>query len=274
MKEFQPHQLAVLSNLLQGLADALHVSQSYDGKAARDGRVRNKTRQNAKVAEVFEAIGEHYQICRDVGFVLSAKTVYKMAELRASRVFISDRELYRLVEELQGRLHDEMEETTFFSLSAKEASQYLRPFEGWEEIVEQFPDATSDIEEASKCLALSRHAASVFHSLQVVEFGLLRLGEFLDSEDPNPGWTSVASRLRVVVEKPFKVRNQFERDNYVFIEQVQGTVEALKNAWRNKVSHAQGKLAVMTADFSREIAEEILYASRSFMRRLAEGLPK
>jgi hypothetical protein len=28
----------------------------------------------------------------------------------------------------------------------------------------------------------------------------------------------------------------------------------------------------MTADFPPEIAEEILYASRAFMRRLAEGL--
>jgi hypothetical protein len=51
-------------------------------------------------------------------------------------------------------------------------------------------------------------------------------------------------------------------------------VEALKNAWRNKISHAHGKLIVMTGEeFHPDVAEEILTATRAFMRRLAEGLP-
>jgi hypothetical protein len=56
-------------------------------------------------------------------------------------------------------------------------------------------------------------------------------------------------------------------------EQVHQTAEALKNAWRNKISHAQGRLVLMTATFSPEIAEEILFGTRAFMRRLADGLP-
>jgi hypothetical protein len=59
----------------------------------------------------------------------------------------------------------------------------------------------------------------------------------------------------------------------MFIEQTHATVEALKNAWRNKVSHAHAKLAVLPGDFSQEIAEEILFATRSFMRQLANRLP-
>jgi hypothetical protein len=58
------------------------------------------------------------------------------------------------------------------------------------------------------------------------------------------------------------------------LEQIQGTVEGLKNAWRNKISHVQGKLTLMSVEFSPEIAEEILLATRAFMRRLAEDLPK
>ena len=54
---------------------------------------------------------------------------------------------------------------------------------------------------------------------------------------------------------------------------MQGTVEGLKNAWRNKISHAHGKLILMTTEFSPEVAEEILFATRAFARRLAEGLP-
>jgi hypothetical protein len=75
------------------------------------------------------------------------------------------------------------------------------------------------------------------------------------------------------VDKKYNERNDFEKQNFPFLEQVQGTVEALKNAWRNKISHAQGKLILLTTDFTPEIAEEIILATRAFMRRLGEGLP-
>jgi hypothetical protein len=55
---------------------------------------------------------------------------------------------------------------------------------------------------------------------------------------------------------------------------MQGTVVALKNAWRNKISHVHGRLVLMTADFSPDVAEEITIATRGFMRRLATDLPK
>ncbi len=41
-----------------------------------------------------------------------------------------------------------------------------------------------------------------------------------------------------------------------FLEQMHGTIEGLKNAWCNKISHAQGKLTLLTADFSPDVAEE------------------
>jgi len=53
-----------------------------------------------------------------------------------------------------------------------------------------------------------------------------------------------------------------------------GLVEALKSAWRNKIDHAQGRLILMAVDFTPDIAEEIIIASRSFMRRLATEMPK
>jgi hypothetical protein len=58
-----------------------------------------------------------------------------------------------------------------------------------------------------------------------------------------------------------------------FLEQIDATIEALKSAWRNKISHAQNKLTLLTRDFSREVSEEIVFASRSFMRRLATDAP-
>jgi len=140
-------------------------------------------------------------------------------------------------------------------------------------VIDRFPDTVTDIEEARKCFALSRYAATVFHTLQVVGVGLIELGKFMKVNDPKSGWTAVANELKKIVAKKYEDRTDFERQHFELLEQVQGTVEALKNAWRNKVSHAQGRLILRTKDFSPEVAEEILYASRSFMRRLATDLP-
>jgi hypothetical protein len=79
--------------------------------------------------------------------------------------------------------------------------------------------------------------------------------------------------LKKIVTKKREDLSDFERENFQFLEQVQGGVEALKNAWRNKVSHAQGRIILMTREFNPEVAEEILFASRAFMRGLATGLP-
>jgi hypothetical protein len=114
----------------------------------------------------------------------------------------------------------------------------------------------------------------VYHSIQIAEIGLIELGKFIEVVDPRSGWTSVTSRLKTIVSKEFKNRTEFERQHFQFLEQVQGTAEALKNAWRNKISHAQARLALASKDFSPEIAEEILFATRALLRRLAEGLPE
>jgi hypothetical protein len=55
---------------------------------------------------------------------------------------------------------------------------------------------------------------------------------------------------------------------------MQGTVEALKNAWRNKISHVSGqRLLLVSSEFTPDTAEEIMTATRAFMRRLTESLP-
>jgi hypothetical protein len=175
--------------------------------------------------------------------------------------------------ELHGRLIDEMQGKLFWTLNVKEAEWYKNPRKGWKEIIERFPDAVSDIEEASKCFALSRYAAAIFHSVQVVEIGLIDLGKLIGVTDPLSGWNATTNRLQGIIKKGHEARTPFEQQHFAFFEQMHGTIEGLKNAWRNKISHAHGKLTLLTADFSPDIAEEILFATRAFMRRLATDAP-
>src|SRR5207237_738480 len=116
------------------------------------------------------------------------------------------------------------------------------PREKWEQVIDRFPDTVLDVEESAKCFALSRYAAAVFHSIQIVEYGLIELGKFIKVNDPKSGWTAVSNKLDQIIKTEHKNRSDFEKQYFSFLEQMQGTVTSLKNAWRNKISHAQGRL--------------------------------
>jgi hypothetical protein len=140
--------------------------------------------------------------------------------------------------------------------------------------LDRFPDAVMDVEEMRKCFALSRYAGCVFHSVHVIEHGLIAISQWLPGlNDPKAGWGSVTGELERIVNLPHPKRSPFEQTHFVFIEQVNALMKALKFAWRNKISHASGKLHVLSPDFAPEIAEEIMMASRGFMRQLAVDLP-
>lgn len=217
-------------------------------------------------------LGSCERECSYVGLSASIATI-RRTRLLLSRPDPPGAEFRKLLDELIGRIRDELSGIVFLTLTTQEAEHYENPRRGWEDILARFPETLRDVEEARKCYALGRYASAIFHSLQVVEAGLLELGKFIKVSDPHSGWTAVANALAQTIKKSHKDRSAFERKNYPFLEQVQGTVEALKNAWRNKISHTQGKLYLLSADFTPEIAEEILFATRSFMRRLADGLP-
>ncbi|MGD0660513.1 MAG: hypothetical protein ABSD38_20830 [Syntrophorhabdales bacterium] len=179
------------------------------------------------------------------------------------------------ISEVQSRLEDELRLNLFFKLPQDRKKFFVEPLHGWEEAVDRFPETISNVEEMSKCFALSRYAAAVYHACQAIEVGLIQLGIFIGVNDPKSGWTAVTKRLEtIVVKTKHEDLEQKYKDCRLFLEQMHGLVEALKSAWRNKIDHAQGRLILMAVDFTPDIAEEIIIASRSFMRRLATEMPK
>jgi HEPN domain-containing protein len=205
------------------------------------------------------------------GFFVTARVTRDLAKTLRGESIVNDLKTETTL--IRQSLMTELETRVFVPIAPQNARYYREPTKDWEEVIARFGDTMSDIEESARCFALGRYAASVFHSTQVVELGLIELGKFLAIKDPKSGFTAVCNELRRILDKKYGELTDFERTNRPFCEQVYGTAEALKNAWRNKIGHAQGRLYVMTADFSPQIAEEIIYATRAFMRRLATELP-
>ena len=210
--------------------------------------------------------------CVDLGLISALATTRRIIDV-LERSDFDHSKLLTLEQELHGRLSDEFMERACFALSASETEIFLNWRKGWEEIIDRFSDSSSDIEEARKCFALSRYAGAVFHSLQIVEVGLIELGRVFRATDHQTGWNATIKQINAILNTKYPDRTPFQQEQSKFLEQIIGTIEILKGAWRNKVSHAQDKLVLLRTDFTPDIAEEILFATRSFMRRLATDAP-
>ncbi len=186
---------------------------------------------------------------------------------------VTYREVVDSLRHLRETLEDELGKEVFLHLSPQEGKLYEKPMNGWHNITRRFPVTISDIEECSKCFALARYPASVFHSMQIVEHGLIALGVFLEIKDPKSGWTAVCNELKRISAIGYVKLSAGEKKHFAFLEQVYATTEALKNAWRNKIDHSHNRLILLSGDFNPEIADSILVASKTFMLRLAMELP-
>lgn len=174
---------------------------------------------------------------------------------------------------LRTRFEDDFGRHMFFHLTASEAAEYRKPLEGWEDICERFGGAIRDVEEMNKCFALERYPASVFHSMQVIEHGLIRLGEWLNVKDRKVGWNATTQELTRIARLEPKDRTDWENRHHGFIVQMEAVSHSLMTAWRHKIDHASGRLSLLPGDFAPEIARDIIGATRAFMLRLAIELP-
>lgn len=88
-------------------------------------------------------------------------------------------------------LHDNIERELscrfYVGISEDRKAAFCESLKGWEDITTRFKAATEDVEEMNKCYALCRYSAAVFHSLLVMEHGLVALGKELQVSDPKEG---------------------------------------------------------------------------------------
>lgn len=168
---------------------------------------------------------------------------------------------------------DECSKRLYFSLDSDAAAKYLHPLEGWELILEMFPEAQDDVEQMNKCRAFGCDSAAVFHVLLVMEFGLIGLGRFVGVSDPKPGWDATCNAVDKILKGGRTLAVPPIREYFSFLEQINKDMQSMKLAWRNKVSHAANNLGLLTSDFKPEVANKIITAVHGFMLLLATEGP-
>jgi hypothetical protein len=173
-------------------------------------------------------------------------------------------ESQRSIIEIRNRLLDELAEAKLFAITPGESILYEDAVTMFgDAVVEAFPSAVAEIDEAGKCLALGRVPATIFHLMRTVEIGLRSLAPSIGIADPNPSWNTVVRKIDKEVKLEPKDRTL--RADYAFLEGVSAQMHAVNRAWRTRAMHVD-----MT--FSLENAHDIFSATKALMQHLATQL--
>jgi hypothetical protein len=169
-------------------------------------------------------------------------------------------------------IHHDLDKFAFEAIPSDLAKYYNHPLEGWTGIIERF-GCSWDIEEASKCLALVRSTACVFHLMRVAERGVLDLQTFLERPDPKAHFGSVVAKLDALNTKTkFQELPEHLKPYRDFLIEIMAPLHAVKMSWRDKVAHVDGKI-IPSETFTQAMALGVYEATVLFMGKLAAGMP-
>jgi len=181
--------------------------------------------------------------------------------------------VYRALDEesvyLETALVDELREMTCFSLEGEDERLYRAQTIFGETVADRFPSASVDVEEASRCLALGRATACVFHLMRTMEIGLRVVAKSLNDPrlDPktNPTWHNILKKGDEELQKPIGQRAPEWAKNDHFFSEAQANLRAVQFAWRNPTMHVE-------INYDPEKAGDVMQAVKAFMRHLASVL--
>lgn len=182
-------------------------------------------------------------------------------------------EMTSMLRELRERIEDDLHSIVFVNLSPQESALYEKPDKEWQTVISRFYKLRHDIEECSKCFALARYGAAVFHAMLVAEFGVIQVADLFGVAGDKPGWGAL-DRLQRINDKKWADKTALEQQHSKFLENLLPLAFAMKESWRHKMDHVANKIEWMDTDFSPTVANDIISATRGFMRRLATDLPK
>ncbi len=102
---------------------------------------------------------------------------------------------------------------------------------------------------------------------------MIQIAKLMGVEGDKPGWGAL-QRLERLIAKPYADRDSKTQKYSTILEGFVGLATVMKDSWRHKLTHVDNQIVWADTDFSREVANEIVIATRGFMRKLALELPE
>lgn len=270
MEIFDPAQFFYLLEEIKSTTSRLASAPAILPKCAPEDREALADGLNETAAKYFNGLPIIAQMLTSMGLRLSRNTLEKIgAALSDYPACAMSGRLANLAEEFDERVKEELSSNTFLYLNPREADGYAGPFEGWEAVIAAFPSAAIDIEESSKCMALCRYTACVFHLMRVMELALRAIAVTLNNPKlvprNNPSWESILRKCREELGKDRADRTPEWNASGAFFAGVSTTLMGVKDAWRNPTMH-------VGVSYTEERARDINAHVQAFMRHLATKL--
>ncbi len=166
--------------------------------------------------------------------------------------------------ELRRRIEEELSTVFLLHVSPSKLVYYQDTTQFGTQVAAKFPKATNDIQEAGKCLALSRHTACVFHLMRVLEFGVQSLGKKLKVtirvEDKD--WGTISSHINGALKR-LPNSTPRERAKYKAYATAAAYLDNVRIAWRNPTMHPKEA-------YTEVEAGRLFGFARQFMQHLAD----
>jgi len=274
MAEFEGTALWMATSLLEQVA---HVCVTRNFGEKKWGRVFNPHALEPKeCSELLQLLEKIEMGLKASGLPVSASAVFDLrTRVSSSDILpVTSHAVIAGVDEVRNSIRREMSSHVFLYVDHDREKWHKDPRSGWEQAAWRFPNAIEEIEECSRCFALGRYGAAVFHVMLVAEVGAIEIGKLIGINDPKPGWPSTIREMtRIVRKAKWEELTSLEQQHRAFLEQLLSSMESMQSGWRHKISHVENKLVLMTGSFKPEVAEEIIVATRGFMRRLATEMP-
>ena len=140
----------------------------------------------------------------------------------------------------------------------------------------RFSDATWEMQESAKCLALSRPTAGAFHAIRCLEAGIRALSRSLAIPDPtrasDRNWGKTLKSLKDGIDTRWPGSTSRMTGDGEFFDNAYAALAAMQNPWRNSTMHLDQK-------YTDDDAKHIFDVVTGFMLRIAarmdeEGEPK
>ncbi len=184
-------------------------------------------------------------------------------------------EVCQKIAELCSRFEHYLDGRSALMIPLSQRAYYDAPGSGWERVIERFPRVIDDIEEASRCLALDRNNACVYHLAGVIQEALESLGRRLGVKlDPTVDtWNGLAVKIEnsMKVKQASMPKPKWKRIE-PFYSEVLSDIKAIKNAWRNPTMHFRRRYTdAEAAKVYRRVQEFMVHASRHLKSRKQRG---
>lgn len=126
-----------------------------------------------------------------------------------------------------------------------------------------------ELSECSKCLALDRPTAAVFHLMRIMEIGIRAIAECLGI--PNPikpterNWGRILDKIKEAIGSKWPTSADRMSGEGAVFEALYASLDAAKNPWRNGTMHVESK-------YTDSEAENMMAVVKAFMMKLSSRM--